>query len=91
MRLIELMRATGLVDQGVHGSAADQEITAVSCDSAAVQQGALFFALPGHHTHGADYARDALRAGAAAVVTDAEGSKVLAKSDVATKVPVIVL
>lgn len=91
MRLIELMRATGLVDQGLRGGAADQEITAVSCDSAAVQQGALFFALPGHHTHGAAYARDALRAGAAAVVTDAEGSEVLAMSDMATKVPVIVL
>lgn len=91
MRLTELMRATGLVDQGVRGSAADQEITAVSCDSAAVQQGALFFALPGHHTHGAAYVRDALRAGAVAVITDAEGSEVLAMSDVATKVPVIVL
>jgi UDP-N-acetylmuramoyl-L-alanyl-D-glutamate--2,6-diaminopimelate ligase len=60
-------------------------ITGVSLDSRAVQPGDLFFALPGHHAHGAMFIEQAQRAGARAVVTDDDGAQV------ASEIPVLIV
>lgn len=46
----------------------DAEITALTCDSREVVPGALFAALPGHHTDGRTHIPEALYRGAAAVL-----------------------
>lgn len=46
--------------------------TGASIDTRFLQQGDLFFALPGEHTHGIRFAKQACDAGAVAVVTDPE-------------------
>jgi UDP-N-acetylmuramoyl-L-alanyl-D-glutamate--2,6-diaminopimelate ligase len=56
-------------DRGRDGVA----LTGVTLDSRAVQPGDLYAALPGSHVHGADYCPQAVAAGAAAVLTDADG------------------
>ena len=48
-------------------------VRGIALDSRAVQPGDLYAALPGANAHGADYARQAARAGAAAVLTDPQG------------------
>lgn len=53
------------------------EITGLSVDSRRVKPGHLFAALPGSLAHGAEFAPFALRMGAAAVLTDAEGLALL--------------
>ncbi len=53
---------------------ANPEITGVTLDSRAVQPGWLYAALPGTRTHGARFAADAAAAGAAAILTDADGA-----------------
>jgi UDP-N-acetylmuramoyl-L-alanyl-D-glutamate--2,6-diaminopimelate ligase len=45
------------------------EISGVVCDSRRVTPGALFVALPGEHTDGSTYAEEALRRGAAAILS----------------------
>ena len=62
-------------------------VTGMTQDSLAVGPGDLFAALPGLRVHGAQYAAQAVRAGAVAVVTDAAGYPVAAS----TGVPVLVL
>ncbi len=52
-------------------------VTGVSLDSRAVHPGDLYAALPGHRTHGAHYARQALSSGAHAVLTDSAGLAIL--------------
>jgi UDP-N-acetylmuramoyl-L-alanyl-D-glutamate--2,6-diaminopimelate ligase len=52
----------------------DVGVTGVSLRSGAVRAGDLYAALPGATTHGARYVDDAVAAGAAAVLTDAEGA-----------------
>ncbi len=47
----------------------------VTLDSRRVRPGDLYVGLPGAATHGARFARDAVAAGAAAVLTDAEGAE----------------
>lgn len=65
----------------------DPLLTGITVDSRAVKDGVLFAALPGARLHGAEFIGPALRMGAAAVLTDAEGARiaaeVLAGSDVA--------
>jgi UDP-N-acetylmuramoyl-L-alanyl-D-glutamate--2,6-diaminopimelate ligase len=48
-------------------------VTGVTLRAGEVRPGDLFAALPGSHTHGADFARDAAVAGAVAVLTDPAG------------------
>lgn len=48
-------------------------VTGVCLDSRAVQPGDLYVALPGARVHGARFAAQAAAAGAAAILTDAEG------------------
>jgi UDP-N-acetylmuramoyl-L-alanyl-D-glutamate--2,6-diaminopimelate ligase len=65
----------------------DPWLSGITVDSRAVRDGVLFAALPGARMHGAEFIGPALRTGAAAVLTDAEGARiaaeVLAGSDVA--------
>ncbi|GIX13409.1 MAG: UDP-N-acetylmuramoyl-L-alanyl-D-glutamate--2,6-diaminopimelate ligase [Paracoccaceae bacterium] len=49
-------------------------VTGLTADSRAVRPGFLFAALPGVRAHGADFAAQAVAAGAVAVLTDAEGA-----------------
>ncbi|MCZ8332709.1 MAG: UDP-N-acetylmuramoyl-L-alanyl-D-glutamate--2,6-diaminopimelate ligase [Rhodobacteraceae bacterium] len=65
----------------------DPLIAGLTVDSRAVKPGFLFAALPGARIHGAEFIGPALRMGAAAVLTDAEGARLageaLAGSDAA--------
>jgi UDP-N-acetylmuramoyl-L-alanyl-D-glutamate--2,6-diaminopimelate ligase len=66
------------------------ELTGLSVDSRETRAGHLFAALPGSRAHGAEFVPFALRMGAAAVLTDAEG---LARAEAelgALDVPVVV-
>ncbi len=56
---------------------AQARITGLAVDNREVKPGYLFAALPGSHVHGARFAMAAIEAGAAAVLTDPEGLKLL--------------
>lgn len=56
----------------------DTRISGVAMASGEVAPGDLFVAVPGAHHHGARFTVDAAAAGAAAVLTDAEGAAVVA-------------
>jgi len=72
-RLSDLARAFAL-----GGEPGEVTVTGIAVGSADVQPGDLFVALPGLRAHGADYAADAVAAGAVAVLTDAGGADRLA-------------
>jgi len=59
-------------------SLADVVVTGITVASTAAEPGDLFVALRGFTAHGASYARDAVAAGAVAVLTDAEGAQACA-------------
>ena len=59
--------------QSSPGAPHDPLLTGVAVGSADVQPGDLFVALPGLRAHGADFAAEAVREGAAAILTDREG------------------
>lgn len=63
-----------LVVQG----APDVEIWSVALDNRTVTDGDLFVALPGARAHGANFAVSAVERGARAVLTDAQGARLLA-------------
>ncbi|WP_103334607.1 UDP-N-acetylmuramoyl-L-alanyl-D-glutamate--2,6-diaminopimelate ligase [Pseudotabrizicola formosa] len=70
-------RAT-LADLGLTPRAgANPVILGLTVDSRAVQPGFLFAALPGSRVHGASFAATALEQGAAAILTDAAGARLL--------------
>ena len=54
----------------------EAQITHLTVDSREVQDGTLFFALPGSTVHGAEFIQYALRMGASAVLTDAQGAEI---------------
>jgi UDP-N-acetylmuramoyl-L-alanyl-D-glutamate--2,6-diaminopimelate ligase len=56
----------------------EARVTGLAVDSREVQPGALFAALPGVKLHGAEFISYALRMGASAVLTDAEGARIAA-------------
>jgi len=58
---------------GTGAGAWDAELTGVSISSQQILPGDLYLALPGARHHGARFAADAAAAGAAAILTDAEG------------------
>ncbi|MHA7875572.1 UDP-N-acetylmuramoyl-L-alanyl-D-glutamate--2,6-diaminopimelate ligase [Roseivivax sp.] len=58
----------------------EARITGLTVDSREVREGALFAALPGTRVHGAEFIQYALRMGAAAVLTDAEGAEIAAEA-----------
>jgi len=61
---------------------ADVAVTGVSLRAQDIRPGDLFAALPGSRAHGADFAGDALAAGAVAVLTDSDGAARLAPASV---------
>ncbi len=61
---------------------ADPQIAGLAVDSREVKDGYLFAALPGSRVHGGEFIQYALRMGAAAVLTDAQGAA-LAKAELA--------
>ncbi|WP_229117157.1 UDP-N-acetylmuramoyl-L-alanyl-D-glutamate--2,6-diaminopimelate ligase [Enemella dayhoffiae] len=67
---------------------ADLRIGGLTLDSRIVAPGDLYLALSGARAHGADFAADAVRAGAVAVLTDAEGAR---RAEVPAGVPVLVV
>jgi len=73
----------GLTAQGGR----EARVTGLSVDSRQVKPGHLFAALPGTKVHGGEFIQFALRMGAAAILTDAEGARIaradLTASDVA--------
>lgn len=62
-------------------------VSGLSLDSRSVRPGDLYAALPGEHTHGANFATDARAAGAAAILTDPVGAERIGAVDV----PVLVV
>ena len=90
MRLTDLLREAGLADRsGLSPAAQAIEVSRIAYASQEVVAGDLFFALPGHQTHGAQFAADAVQAGAAAIVTDTAGAQVLAERADGIDVPVL--
>ena len=57
---------------------ASPQITGIAVDSRAVKDGFLFAAMPGSRVHGGEFIQYALRQGAVAVLTDAEGARIAA-------------
>jgi UDP-N-acetylmuramoyl-L-alanyl-D-glutamate--2,6-diaminopimelate ligase len=55
---------------GAPAAARDTEVTGLAYDNRAVEPGALFFCVPGFTRDGHDYAADAVRRGAAALVVE---------------------
>jgi UDP-N-acetylmuramoyl-L-alanyl-D-glutamate--2,6-diaminopimelate ligase len=53
----------------------DIAVTGVSLNSRAIQPGDLYLALPGSQRHGAEFAEQAVAAGAVAVLTDDDGGR----------------
>lgn len=76
--------------RGGDWSGALPEITGLAVDSRKVAPGHLFAALPGSVSHGADFASYALRMGAAAILTDAEGLERIEAELGPLSVPVVV-
>ncbi len=70
------LASLGLTARG----SANPQITGLAVDSRDVREGFLFAALPGSTLHGGDFIQYALRQGAAAILTDAEGAA-LAKTE----------
>ncbi|WP_374189398.1 UDP-N-acetylmuramoyl-L-alanyl-D-glutamate--2,6-diaminopimelate ligase [Sinomonas cellulolyticus] len=86
--LAEVSALVGLPAEGLEDAA---PITGASLDSRTVVPGDLYFALPGASRHGADYAQQAVEAGAVAILTDHDGAKRLALSESLAQVPALVL
>lgn len=70
--------AVGLAD--LFPGAGPGQVRGITLDSRLVGPGDLYVALPGRHHHGAEFTPAAVTAGAAAVLTDAEGARVAAGS-----------
>jgi UDP-N-acetylmuramoyl-L-alanyl-D-glutamate--2,6-diaminopimelate ligase len=68
----------------------DPVLTGLTQDSRAVRPGYLFAALPGSAAHGATYIPRALEAGAAAILTDAEGVLMATPALMASKAALVI-
>lgn len=71
MRLPELLRRAG-TDIAPPAATDRLDITGISADSRAIRPGMIFAALRGTHTDGRDYITQAIAAGAAAVLLEAD-------------------
>ncbi|WP_242652724.1 UDP-N-acetylmuramoyl-L-alanyl-D-glutamate--2,6-diaminopimelate ligase [Intrasporangium flavum] len=69
----DLTSRTGGTSQPASRPDDEALVTGVTLDSRSVLPGDLYAALPGFNVHGARFAADAVRSGAVAVLTDAEG------------------
>ncbi|WP_253182733.1 UDP-N-acetylmuramoyl-L-alanyl-D-glutamate--2,6-diaminopimelate ligase [Arthrobacter sp. SW1] len=72
----------------VPAGAAGISVTGVSLNSRAVEPGDLYLALPGASRHGAEFAGQAVAAGAVAILSDDDGARRLA-ADATNSVPVL--
>lgn len=89
MRLSELFHdsdLTGEVLVGADSDSGDEIVMGIALDSANVETGYLFAALPGRNAHGAMFIASALERGAIAVVTDARGVELMGAINVPTLV-----
>ena len=68
----------------------DPLLSGLTVDSRAVRSGTLFAALPGARMHGAEFIGPALRMGAAAILTDAEGAKLAAEALAGTEAALVI-
>ena len=68
----------------------DPQITGLAVDSRQVKDGVLFAALPGSRVHGGEFIQYALRQGAAAILTDAEGARI-AEAELAASEAALIL
>ena len=66
------------------------EVTGISSNSRDVEAGHLFAALPGENFHGAQFLREAVSAGASAVLTDLAGAKFAASFPSCSDIPIVV-
>ncbi|QQC59805.1 UDP-N-acetylmuramoyl-L-alanyl-D-glutamate--2,6-diaminopimelate ligase [Rothia kristinae] len=71
------LEAAGVEVRTRPGAEGQAVVTGISMDSREVQAGDLYVALPGANAHGAQFCAAARRAGAVAVLTDAEGAGIL--------------
>ncbi|WP_434991910.1 UDP-N-acetylmuramoyl-L-alanyl-D-glutamate--2,6-diaminopimelate ligase [Arthrobacter sp. Ld5] len=79
---------------GTAGSPDLPVVTGLTLDSRSVLPGDVYAAVPGATRHGADFAGQAVRAGAVAVLTDAAGAAIVARAAAADGVdapPVVVV
>lgn len=74
MKSRSLETVARLVEGRVISGSPEVEVNGAAIDSRRVEAGRLFFALPGTRLHGVHYVEEAVRAGAAAVVVEAERS-----------------
>ncbi|MEW9919057.1 UDP-N-acetylmuramoyl-L-alanyl-D-glutamate--2,6-diaminopimelate ligase [Marimonas sp. MJW-29] len=65
-------------------------ITGLAVDSRDVKDGFLFAAMPGSRMHGGEFIQYALRMGAAAVLTDAEGARIAEAELAASKAALVI-
>ncbi|MEL6551758.1 MAG: UDP-N-acetylmuramoyl-L-alanyl-D-glutamate--2,6-diaminopimelate ligase [Pseudomonadota bacterium] len=73
------MASKQLSDLGLTGQGGENPaVSGLAVDSRAVEPGFLFAALPGSRVHGGEFVEFALRMGAVAVLTDAEGAQIAA-------------
>jgi UDP-N-acetylmuramoyl-L-alanyl-D-glutamate--2,6-diaminopimelate ligase len=89
VRLSELFRDAGLTGEVLFGAdldSGDELVTGIALDSAKVNAGYVFAALPGRNVHGAMFVSSALERGAVAVVTDARGVELMDPINVPTLV-----
>ena len=71
--LADLAARLGVLGDLAPAAGAPVRLTGVTLDSRAVRPGDLYAALPGSHTHGAQFCAQAVAAGAVAVLTDQDG------------------
>ncbi len=85
-------RAKSLRDLGLTAKGGREAlITGLAIDSRAVREGHLFAGLPGSRVHGGEFIPYALRMGAGAVLTDAEGAALAADALKATQAAVVIV
>lgn len=65
-------------------------VTGVSLSSQRILPGDLYAALPGSRVHGIEYAAQAIRSGAVAILTDPDGARRAAADPVTAAVPILV-
>ncbi len=68
-----------------------ESLHGITLDSRRVRPGDLYAALPGFTTHGARFAAMAVQAGAAAILTDPEGERIIGADPLVGRCPVLVV
>ena len=66
------------------------EVTGLCVDSRTIRKGEIFAALPGVNAHGARFAADVAKAGAAAILTDRDGARIAREALGEGAMPIIV-